>query len=90
MAALVLSLVSLFGLVFPPLIAAALAGIILGWTARKRISRSSGELKERRIAIAGVALGVLGTLLSLVLPGFVVSVWIYALFHGGQLPGGAP
>ncbi|HEX7263601.1 MAG TPA: DUF4190 domain-containing protein [Candidatus Dormibacteraeota bacterium] len=85
-AALVCGLVSLVGLVFPPLLCAGLAGVILGWTARKRIARSDSGLKGSRIAIAGLALGVLGTLLSLVIPGFIVGVWIYAAFHGGRLP----
>lgn len=89
MVALVLGLVSLGGLLFPPLLVAGLAGIILGWTARKRIARSGGELKGKRIAITGLALGVLGTLLGLVLPAFFIGVWIYAAFHGGQLPPGA-
>jgi hypothetical protein len=88
-AALVCGLVSLVGLIFPPLLCAGVAGVILGWTARKRIARSGGELKGGRIAIAGVAFGVLGTLLSLVIPGFIVGVWIYAAFHGGQLPYGS-
>jgi hypothetical protein len=88
-AALVLGLISLIGLVFPPLLGAGVAGIVLGWTARKRIARNGGELKGYRIAITGLALSVLGSLLSLVLPGFVVGVWIYAAFHGGQLPNGA-
>jgi Domain of unknown function (DUF4190) len=86
---LVLGLLSLFGLVFPPLIAAAVIAIVLGWTARRRIAAGRHVLKGGRIAIAGMIVGVLGALLSLVLPGFVVSVWIYAAFHGGQLPSGA-
>ena len=87
-AALVLGIVSLGGLLFPPLLGVAIAGIVLGWTAHRRIART-GELKGNRIAIVGIALSVVGMLLSLVLPGFVVWVWIYAAFHGGQLPGGA-
>jgi hypothetical protein len=86
--ALVLGLVSLPGLVFPPLLGAGIAGIVLAWTARRRIARSGGELKGNRIAIAGLALSILGSLLSLVLPGFFVGVAIYALFHGNQLPFG--
>jgi hypothetical protein len=86
---LVLSLLSLFGLIFPPLLAAAVIAIVLGWTARRRITASQRVLKGGRIAIAGMMVGVLGALFSLVLPGFVVSVWIYAAFHGGQLPSGA-
>ncbi len=85
--ALVLGLVSLVGLVFPPLIGLGIAGIVLGWVARKRIARSAGELKGTRIAVGGVVLGVVGSLLSLVLPGFVVGVLIYAAFHGGQCGG---
>jgi len=88
-AALVCGIVSLGGLVFPPLLGLGIAGIILGWTARRRIARSGGTLKGNAIAIGGLVLGVLGSLLSLVLPGFVIGVWIYALFHGGQLPPGA-
>jgi Domain of unknown function (DUF4190) len=86
---LVVGLLSLFGLIFPPLIAAAVIAIVLGWTARRRIAASQRALKGGRIAIAGVMVGILGALFSLVLPGFVVGVWIYAAFHGGQLPGGA-
>jgi hypothetical protein len=89
-AALVMGLISLGGLVFPPLLGFGVAAILIGWTARRRIARSGGELKGKRIAIAGVALGVLGSLLSLVLPGLIVSVWIYAAFHGGHLPFDAP
>ncbi len=88
-AALACGIVSLGGLVFPPLLGLGIAGIILGWTARRRIARSGGALKGNAIAIGGLVLGVLGSLLSLVLPGFVIGVWIYALFHGGQLPPGA-
>jgi Domain of unknown function (DUF4190) len=88
-AALVCGLVSLIGLVFPPLLFVGVAGVILGWTARKRIALSNGGLKGSRIAVAGLALGVLGILLSLVIPGFIVGVWIYAAFHGGRLPAGA-
>ncbi|GAC1513235.1 MAG: hypothetical protein NVS1B3_17540 [Candidatus Dormibacteraceae bacterium] len=86
--ALVLGLLSLGGLVFPPLLGFGVAGIVLGWKAHQRVVRSGGEVKGNRIAIAGLALGVLGSLMSLVLPGFIVSVWIYAAFHGGQLPFG--
>jgi Domain of unknown function (DUF4190) len=86
---LAVGLLSLFGLIFPPLIAAAVIAIVLGWTARRRIAASQRALKGGRIAIAGMIVGVLGGLFSLVLPGFVVGVWIYAAFHGGQLPSGA-
>jgi mannose/fructose/N-acetylgalactosamine-specific phosphotransferase system component IIC len=89
-AALVMGLVSLPGLVLPPLLIVGVAGVVIGWTARRRIARSNGALKGTGIAIAGLALGVLGTLLSLVIPGFFVSVWIYAAFHGGRLPFDSP
>ncbi len=85
--ALVLGLVSLIGLVFPPLLGLGIAGIVLGWLARRRIARSGGELRGKWIAIAGIVLGVVGSLLSLVIPGFVVGVLIYAAFHGGQCGG---
>ena len=85
-AALVLGIVSLGGLLFPPFLGLAIAGIVLGWAAHRRIARSRTELKGDRIAISDLALSVVGLLLSLVLPGFVVWVWIYAAFHGGQLP----
>ncbi len=86
---LVLGVVSLPGLLFPPCLGAAVIGVVLGWIARRRIAAAHGALKGGRIAIAGIALSVLGGLLSLVLPAFVVGVWIYAIFHGGQLPSGA-
>ena len=85
---LVLGFVSLAGLVFPPMIATAIMGIILGWTARRRIAAGQGTLKGGWIAIAGLVLSMLGALCSLVFPGFVLGVWIYAAFHGGQLPSG--
>lgn len=80
--ALVLGLISLIGLVFPPCLGLGIAAIVLGWTARRRIARSAGRLKGIRIAVAGMSLGVLGSLLSLVLPGFVIGVYIYAAFGG--------
>jgi hypothetical protein len=86
-AALALGLLSLPGLVFPPFFGVGLMGIILGWTARRRIANSGGALKGKGIAITGLVLGVLGCLLSLVFPGFIAYVYIYAAFHGGQLPG---
>ena len=89
-AALVLGAVSLFGLVFPLLLAAGVAGIYLSWSARKRIASSRGALKGRAAAWIAFALSVVGSLLSLVFPAFVVSVYIYAAFHGGQLPGDLP
>lgn len=89
MVSVVLGVVSLGGLVFPPMLAVAIIGIVLGWTARRRIAASQGGLKGGWVAIAGLVLSVLGALCSLVFPGFVVGVWIYAAFHGGQLPSGA-
>jgi hypothetical protein len=85
--AMIFGLLSLPGLVFPPLLGAGVIGIVLGWTSRRRIADSGGALKGKWIAITGLAFGVLGSLLSLVFPGFVVYVYIYAAFHGGQLPG---
>ena len=38
------------------------------------------------MALTGLALGVVGSLLSLVLPAFFGYVWIYAAFHNNQLP----
>lgn len=80
--ALVLGPISLIGLVFPPLLALGIAAIVLGWTSRRRIARSAGALRGSRLAAAGMAFGVLGSLLSLVLPGFVIGVYIYAAFGG--------
>jgi hypothetical protein len=85
--AIVLGFISLVALVFPPALGLGIAGIVLGWTARRRIARSGGALKGGRIAIGGLVLGVLGTLEGLVLPGFVAYVYLYAAFHGGQVPG---
>jgi hypothetical protein len=81
-AALVCGFVSLGGLVFPPLPALGLAGILLGWTSRRRIARSGDELKGNAMAVGGLVLGVLGSLLSLVLPGFVVGVYICRVPRG--------
>jgi len=89
-AALVCGFVALGGLVFPPFLGLGIAGILLGWTSRRRIARSNGELRGNAMAVGGLVLGVLGSLLSLVLPGFVVGVYIYAAFHGGQLPQSLP
>ena len=85
-AAFLLGLVSLVGLVLPLLFGAGLAAIILGWTARRRIAASDGALKGKWIAITGLALGVLGCLLSLVIPGLIAYVYIFAAFHGGRAP----
>lgn len=82
--ALVLGGISLIGLVFPPCLGLGIAAIVLGWTARRRIASSGGGLKGSGIATAGLVLGVLGSLMSLVLPGIVVGVYIYAAF-GGQV-----
>ncbi len=88
--ALILGLVAMIGLIFPPLLGLGIAGIVLGWVAHRRIGRSGGALKGKWFAFGGIVLGVLGSLLSLVIPGFIVGVWINAAFHGGQLPSGAP
>jgi Domain of unknown function (DUF4190) len=85
-ASLVCGTASLIGLVFPPLIAAGIAAIVLGWRCRRRIARNANELKGTGIATAGLVFGVFGTLLSLVIPGFVAYVFVYAVFHGGQCP----
>lgn len=82
--ALVLGLISLVGLVVPPCLGLGIAAIVLGRTARRRIMSSGGGLKGSRIATIGLVLGVVGSLMSLVLPGFVVGVYIYAAF-GGQV-----
>ena len=84
--ALVLGILSLVGLVFPPALGAGILAIVLGWTSRRRVARSAGHLKGGRLAIAGLVLGVVGSLFSLVLPGFVAYVYVYAVFHGGQMP----
>jgi hypothetical protein len=85
-AALALGVASLVGLIFPPLLIAGVGAIYLGLTSLRRITRSEGTLKGRGMALAGLALGVVGSLLSLVLPGFFGYVWIYAAFHNNQLP----
>ena len=89
-AALILGLVSLPGLVFPPLLGVGVMAIILGWTSRRRIAVSDGALKGKWIAITGLALGVLGCLLSLVIPGLIAYVYIFAAFHGGHTPWEVP
>lgn len=85
-AALGLGVASLIGLIFPPLLVAGVGAIYLGWTAQRRIARSEGKLRGRWMALTGLALGVVGSLLSLVLPAFFGYVWIYAAFHNNQLP----
>jgi|SRR5690348_13655383 len=85
---LVLAVLSLPALVFPPLLGLGIAAIVTGVIARRRVSASAGLLKGRGIATAGIAIGGLGAVLGLVLPGFIVAVWIYAIFHGNQIPYG--
>ena len=86
--ALALGVVSLFGFFFPPCIGAAIAGLILGWTVRGRIAASSGRLRGAWMAYLALAASAVGTVLSLFWPALFVYVWIYAAFHGGQMPGG--
>jgi uncharacterized membrane protein len=85
-AALVLGAVSLVGLVFPPLLAAGGAGIYLSVSGLRRIRASNGAFRGRTAAWIALVLSVLGCLLSLVLPGFIIYVWIWSAFHGGRLP----
>ncbi|GAC1656362.1 MAG: hypothetical protein NVS9B1_11570 [Candidatus Dormibacteraceae bacterium] len=85
-AALLFGLVSLLGLFLPLLLAAGVAGIYLGWTARGRIKASPGELRGAGIAVAGIGLGILGSLLSLALPAVIIYGWAFASAHGGRLP----
>jgi hypothetical protein len=87
-ASLVLGVVSLPALVFPPCGALGVAAVVVGVIARHRIKNSAGQLKGYRLAIGGIALGVLGVLMGLALPAFFIGVLIWSLFHGGQLPGG--
>lgn len=84
--ALILGLISLFGLVFPPLLGAGVAGVVLSWMALKRIASGEVAPTGRTTAWIALTLSVLGSLLSLVLPSFVVYVWIYAASHGGRIP----
>lgn len=86
--AVVLGLASLSGIVFPPAIGLGIGGIVLSLTSRKRISTSGGRLRGRWLAWTAFGLSVVGCLLSLVLPGFVIYIWIYAIFHGGRFPPG--
>lgn len=85
--ALVLGFLSLVALVFPPALGLGIAAVVVGWNARRRITRSNGALKGRPLAVAGLVLGVIGTLEGLFIPGIVAYVYIYAAFHGGQPPG---
>jgi hypothetical protein len=85
--ALILGIISLFGLVLPPLIGCAIAGLILGWRSRRA---AIAEGKSPRVPNAALAFSAVGALDSLVLPGFVVYVVLYALTHNNQLPPGAP
>ena len=89
-AALFLGLTSLSGLVFPPAIVLGIGGVVLSLFARRRIVTSGGRLRGKTVLWFAIGLSVLGCLLSLVLPGFIVYVWIYAIFHGGQIPGLGP
>jgi hypothetical protein len=85
-AAVWIGAVSVFGLFFPPLLIAGIAGVYLGFTALRRIARSEGKLKGRSMALAGLGLGAVGTLLSLIVPGIIAYVYIYAAFHNGRMP----
>ena len=67
-----------------------IAGIVVSLTARARIRQSEGRLSGRAVVWIALIVSVVGCLLSLVLPGFVVYVWIYAILHGGRLPEGTP
>jgi len=40
------------------------------------------------MAYLALAASAVGTVLSLFWPALFVYVWIYAAFHGGQMPGG--
>ena len=84
--ALLLSFLSLGGLVFPPAIGLGIAGVVLSWKAHTRIAASGGTLKGRAVVWIALVLGVIGCLLSLAIPGFVAYVYLYAAFHGGQAP----
>ena len=87
-AALVLGLVSLIGLVFPPAIGFGIGAIVVSIRERKRIATGVGGLRGGWLLWVALVAGVIGCLLSLVIPGFVVYVWIYAIFHGGAFPPG--
>lgn len=81
-ASLLLGLGSLGGLFFPPLIVAGVTAIVLGISALRRLGLPAGVL-----GAVGIVLGVAGTVESLVFPAIIASVFVYAAFHGGQLPG---
>src|SRR5438270_8993130 len=85
-AGFVLGVVSMGGLLFPPMLGVAVMGVILSWTARRRIARNADRLRGTGLAVTGLVLSVLGCALSLVIPGIIAFVYIYAAFHGGQLP----
>ena len=87
-AALVLGLVSLIGIVFPPAIGLGIGAIVVSIRERKRIATGAGGLRGGWLLWVALVAGMIGCLLSLVIPGFVVYVWIYALFHGGAFPPG--
>jgi hypothetical protein len=86
--ALLFGLLSLSGLVFPPAIGFGIAAIALSVITRRRMTASGGRLRGRWLAWMALGFGVAGSLLSLVIPGFVVYIWIYAIFHGGHFPPG--
>ena len=81
-ASLLLGLGSLGGLFFPPLVAAGVTAVVLGISALRKLGLRAGVL-----GAVGIVLGVAGTIESLVFPAFVAYVFVYAAFHGGQLPG---
>jgi hypothetical protein len=85
--ALILGIISVFGIVLPPLIGCAIAGLILGWKSRRA---AIAEGRSLWLSYLALGLSAIGALDSLVLPGFVIYVVIYALTHGNQLPPGAP
>jgi hypothetical protein len=77
-------LISLAGFVFPPLMLAAIAAIVLAVIGLR--NPGEGRFSGRPAAWAALVLGVMGAVSSLVIPGFVVGALVYSLFHGGQLP----
>lgn len=82
--ALILGLISLFGLVFPLLIGAAIAGIVLAIRGLRH--PEPGTFRGRPGALVALVLNVLGLLASLVIPGVIAGALIFSLFHGGRLP----